>query len=236
MDNLDREETRKFEAMAEEWWDKQGKCRPLHDLNPTRLQFIVDRCPPSIEGKTILDIGCGAGILSESLAKRGARVTGIDAAEALVTIAKQHAVDQAISKNHLHYEIATAEQYASLHPQLFDVITCMEMLEHVPDPVSVIQACATLIKPGGQLFFSTLNRTPKSFFQAIIGAEYLLRILPKRTHQYSKFIRPSELATALRKANITLLELAGLNYQPFTRRVTLTLDVSVNYLVHARFD
>jgi len=228
--NLDVLETEKFEALAENWWDREGPCRPLHDLNPTRLQFIVDRC--SIEEKTILDIGCGAGILSESLAKRHAFVTGIDASPTLVQAAKQHARSHAHAMEHLRYEVSTAETFAKENPQVFDVVTCMELLEHVPSPLELIQSCANLVKPQGHLFFSTLNRTPKSFFLAVVGAEYVLNLLPKHTHQYSKFIRPSEFAESLRKANLYLEELAGLDYNPFTRQSKLSSDVSINYLAH----
>lgn len=234
VDNLDPAEAKKFEAMASEWWDKQGKCRPLHDLNPTRLQFMVDRV--SLEGKRILDIGCGAGILSESLAKRGGCVTGIDAVPELINVARQHMQEHLISPQSspsLQYESATAESYANLHPHAFDIVACMELLEHVPDPLSLIQATAELLVPGGHAFFSTLNRTPKSFFLAILGAEYLLKLLPQNTHQYSKFIKPSELEKGLKQANLKLLDIKGLHYNPLTHQAKLTNDVSVNYIVHA---
>lgn len=232
INNIDLEETEHFAKMAEEWWDPKGPCRPLHDLNPVRLQFITDRI--EVLGKKILDIGCGGGLLTESLAKRHAIVTGIDATEKLIEVAKQHAASQMQvqkEKNLLSYFLTSAEAFAEIHPAEFDIITCLELLEHVPDPESLILACRKLIKPGGSLFFSTLNRNPKSYFMAIIGAEYLLKILPKNTHHYAKFIRPSELDQALRQANLQLKDIAGLQYNPFTHQAKLTQDVSVNYIV-----
>lgn len=230
MSNVDIEETQKFAKLSADWWNPKGFCRPLHDLNPIRLQFITDRC--FLEKKRVIDVGCGAGILSESLCKRGALVTGIDAASEVIEVAKNHA-----KENHLesiHYEVALAESYAEANPESFDVLTCMELLEHVPDPLSLIKACAQLIKPNGDLFFSTLNRNLKSYCLAILGAEYLLKILPKNTHSYEKFIKPSELAGGLNAANLQLLDLAGMHYNPFTHQAKLTSDVSVNYLVHAK--
>lgn len=232
MQNSDPQETSHFANMAEDWWNPTGSCRPLHVLNPVRLQFICDRA--EIFGKKILDIGCGAGILTESLAKRKAWVTGIDATEKLIDIARQHALQNETEWPHpITYTCVTAEEFAEDHPSEFDVITCLELLEHVPNPESLIHACSKLVKPGGDLFFSTLNRNPKSYFMAIVGAEYLLKVLPKNTHHYEKFIRPSELEQALRQANLTLQDIAGLHYNPFSHQGTLTDDVSVNYIVHA---
>lgn len=232
MHNLDPTEVLKFEKMANNWWNPTGECRPLHDLNPARLQFISDRC--RLISKKILDVGCGGGLLSESMSKRGGLVTGIDATLALINVAKLHAAKSDLKG--LLYEHCTAEDYAEQHAGEFDVITCMELLEHVPDPASLISACAKLAKPNAHLFFSTLNRTPKAYFLAILGAEYVLRLLPRGTHEYQKFIRPSELGTALRKSGLTLKELSGLHYNPITRVVRLNQDVSVNYLAYATFN
>ncbi|HXH55050.1 MAG TPA: bifunctional 2-polyprenyl-6-hydroxyphenol methylase/3-demethylubiquinol 3-O-methyltransferase UbiG [Gammaproteobacteria bacterium] len=237
--NLEATEIDKFDAMAADWWDPKGKCRPLHALNPTRLQFIVDRCP--LLKKSVLDIGCGGGILSESMQKRGAYVTGIDATLSVLEVAKLHAIESNLYKTDnnthtLNYIHTTAEEYAAIHPNSFDVVTCMELLEHVPDPLSLIKAAATLVKPGGYLFFSTLNRTPKSYLFAVLGAEYLLKLLPRGTHQYEKFIRPSELEQWLRQAELHLKELAGLQYNPLTHKTYLNNDVSINYLAHVEKD
>lgn len=230
MQNTDPLETAHFDQMAAQWWNPEGPCRPLHDLNPTRIQFITDRC--ELAQKKVLDIGCGGGLLTEALAKRGAEVTGIDVSFNLIETARQHAEDNQISN--LTYLHTTAEQLAETEPQSFDIITCLELLEHVPDPPSLIAACTSLIKPGGQLFFSTLNRNPKSYLLAIIGAEHILHLLPKNTHQYAKFIKPSELEQALREAGIALKEITGLSYNPFSRQAKLCSDVSVNYLVSAQ--
>jgi 2-polyprenyl-6-hydroxyphenyl methylase/3-demethylubiquinone-9 3-methyltransferase len=253
--NVDREETQHFADMADEWWDPKGPCRPLHDLNPVRVQFITDRV--HVKGKKILDVGCGAGILTESLARRHGILTGIDATEKLIEVAKQHAKKtgtetrtQAQSQVQtqiqsqtqtqiefqypIQYHYATAEEFAEKQAGEFDIITCLELLEHVPDPESLIHACRTLLKPEGDLFISTINRNPKSYLMAIVGAEYLLKILPKNTHHYEKFIQPSELEAALRKANFKMQDIAGLHYNPFTHQAKLTQDVSVNYIVHAK--
>lgn len=227
--NFDPQEIAQFERMAHEWWDKKGPCRPLHDLNPTRLQFITDRC--FIQDKKILDIGCGGGILTESLAKRGAIVTGIDATSALIDIATHHANAEALTIDYSH---TTAEVFAQTHSAEFDIITCLELLEHVPHPALLIRSIAHLLKPGGHLFVSTLNRTPKAYAMAILGAEYILKLLPKHTHHYEKFIRPSELDAVLCSENLTLLDIKGLNYNPFMRTCALTNDPSVNYLMHAQ--
>lgn len=225
--NLEATELDKFDVMAEDWWNPKGKCRPLHELNPVRLQFITDRC--SLTQKNVLDIGCGGGILSESLCRRGASVTGIDATLSVLEVAKQHALENNLQLDYIH---TTAEAYAEIQPNSFDIVTCMELLEHVPDPSSLIKAAATLVKPNGHLFFSTLNRTPKSYLFAVLGAEYVLRLLPRGTHQYEKFIRPAEFDQWLRQAGLQLKELAGLQYNPITHRVYLNTDVSVNYLAH----
>lgn len=239
MNNVDSIELNKFQQMAEDWWNPMGSCRPLHALNPTRLQFIDDRC--HLFNKKVLDIGCGGGILSESMAKRGAIVTGIDAELSLIHVAKDHqkqnlSTAHNLSLEQLKYIHTTAEIYAEDYSAEFDVITCLEMLEHVPDPVSIIKATAKLIKPQGHLFFSTLNRTPKSFLIAILGAEYVLKLLPRGTHQYQKFIRPSELEEVLRQCGLSLFELKGMDYNPFTHHTKLVPDVSVNYLAHVKAD
>ncbi len=227
--NVDKAEVQKFEQLASRWWDPNSEFKPLHDINPLRLNYIDERA--GLAGKKVADIGCGGGILSESMAKRGAVVTGIDAGHAPITVAKLHALE---SNTQIDYHQTTAEALASEHTAEFEVVTCMEMLEHVPDPGSVIQACADLAKPGAELFFSTINRNPKAYTLAIVGAEYLLNMLPKGTHDYAKFIRPSELGHWLREAGLELIDITGMSYNPLTRQYKLGRDIDVNYLVHAR--
>lgn len=227
--NVDFGEINKFEALAARWWDPHSEFKPLHDINPLRLDYIDRRV--GLQGKQVLDVGCGGGILSESMAHRGANVTGIDMGEAPLAVARLHLHEAGVQVN---YEQSTAEDFAASHAGQFDVVTCLEMLEHVPDPSSVISACTRLVKPGGHVFFSTINRNPKSFLFAIVGAEYILRMLPRGTHEYSKFIRPSELETWIREAGLSLRELTGMTYNPLTRRYSLGYDVDVNYLMHCQ--
>ncbi len=227
--NIKNDELKKFDTLAAQWWDLKGKCRPLHELNPSRLQYISDRC--ILNQRTVLDVGCGGGILSESMAARGANVTGIDATQTVLEVAKLHAAQNQVTSP--NYVQSTAEEYAELHSESFDIVTCMELLEHVPDPASVIKACAKLVKPSGRLFFSTLNRTPKSYAFGILAAEYLLNLLPQGTHEYSQFIRPSELDEWLRQAGLQLKELTGLSYNPLTHKAQFSPDLSINYLAYA---
>ncbi len=227
--NADPAEVRKFSDLAHRWWDPESEFRPLHEINPLRLGWI-DR-HAALAGKTVLDIGCGGGILSESMAALGATVTGIDLSEKALGVARLHLFE---SGHHVDYHHASAEVFAEAHPEGFDVVTCMEMLEHVPDPASTVAACARLVKPGGQVFFSTLNRNPKAYLFAVIGAEYVLKLLPKGTHDYAKFIKPSELARYCREAGLEVSELIGMSYNPLTRVYSLGTDASVNYLIHAR--
>ncbi len=230
MANVDTAEIAKFEALASRWWDKNSEFKPLHDINPLRANFIDQRSP--VAQKKLIDVGCGGGILAESLALRGAEVTGIDMGEAPLSVARLHALETGVS---LNYEQITAEDKAAQMPGEFDVVTCMEMLEHVPDPSSVVNACAQLVKHGGDVYFSTINRNPKAYAFAILGAEYILKLLPKGTHEYSKFIRPSELAQWLRVAGLELQEITGMTYNPLTKHYKLNAsDVSVNYLIHAK--
>lgn len=223
--NIDPREIAKFEEPASRWWDPRSEFKPLHDINPLRLDYIDGRA--HLAGKRIVDVGCGGGILSESMALRGASVVGIDAGAAPLSVARLHLLE---SGAEVDYRQLTAEQLAQQQPASFDVVTCMEMLEHVPDPASVVSACARLVKPGGHVFFSTLNRTPKAYLFAIIGAEYLLKMLPTGTHDYSKFIRPSELAEWMRPAGLHLRELTGMTYNPLNRHYALETDIDVNYL------
>jgi len=225
--NVDESEIAKFEALAARWWDKNSEFKPLHEINPLRLQYIDEHA--SLAHKTVLDVGCGGGILTESMAIKGAQVSGIDLAKALVKVAQLHALETGIE---VQYEQVSAEQFAQQHPQKFDIVTCMEMLEHVPDPAAIISACYSLVKPGGSVFFSTLNRNPKSYLLAIIGAEYLLNLLPKGTHDYKKFIRPAELARWVRQTNLTMKELIGLTYNPFNKQYRLCSDLNVNYIAY----
>lgn len=227
--NVDRHEVGKFEELAHRWWDSDGEFRPLHEINPLRLEFIETHCG-GLEGKLALDVGCGGGILSEAMAARGATVTGIDMGEAPLSIAKLHGLESGVKVDYQHI---TAEALAEHEPGTYDVVTCMELLEHVPDPESVVRACAELAKPDGHLFFSTLNRNPKSFLLAIIGAEYVLRMLPRGTHEYRRFIRPSELDTAIRGAGLETRHIRGMSYNPLSGEYFLGNDVSVNYLMHA---
>jgi len=229
IENIDRAELAKFEAIASRWWDPESEFRPLHDINPLRLNYIDERC--SLNGKTVIDIGCGGGILSESMAKRGAHVTGIDMGEAPLAVAKLHKLESGVEVNYLH---STAEAFAEQKPESYDIVTCLEMLEHVPDPASVIKACAKLVKPGGHVFFSTINRNPKSFVFAIVGAEYVLNMLPKGTHDYKKLIRPSELSEWSRAARLSVTDVSGMTYNPFMKRYKLGRDASVNYLIHTQ--
>ncbi len=226
--NIDAAEVSKFEELAARWWDTDSEFKPLHDINPLRLNFINEYAG-GISGKQVVDIGCGGGILSESMAVCGANVVGIDAGKAPLTVARLHALESGVDIDYRHL---TAEQLAEEAPESFDVVTCMEMLEHVPDPASVLQACARLVKPGGHVFLSTINRTAKAYAFAIIGAEYLLKMLPKGTHDYQKFIRPSELEAWAREAGLTFKQMRGMSYSPLTRRYSLGDDFDVNYLVH----
>jgi 2-polyprenyl-6-hydroxyphenyl methylase/3-demethylubiquinone-9 3-methyltransferase len=227
--NVDHQEIAKFEELASRWWDPHSEFKPLHDINPLRLDYIDRRV--QLAGKTVLDVGCGGGILSESMAQRGASVTGIDMGEAPLSVAKLHKLESGVE---VDYQRITAEQLAAQQPQSFDVVTCLEMLEHVPDPASVIKACAQLVKPGGHVFLSTINRNPKSYLFAIVGAEYVLKMLPKGTHDYSKFIKPSELESWAREAALVTRELTGMSYNPLSRKYTLGHDVDVNYLMHCQ--
>ncbi|WP_421864757.1 bifunctional 2-polyprenyl-6-hydroxyphenol methylase/3-demethylubiquinol 3-O-methyltransferase UbiG [Motiliproteus sp.] len=225
--NVDQDEIAKFEALASRWWDKQSEFKPLHDINPLRVNFVDERAP--LAEKKVLDVGCGGGILSESMAVRGADVSGIDMGETPLKVAKLHGLESGVKVN---YRQITAEQLAAEEPESYDVVTCMEMLEHVPDPASVIRACAQLCKPGGQVFFSTLNRNLKSYLFAIVGAEYLLNLVPKGTHEHDKFIRPSELANWCRQAGLEIGDTSGMTYNPLTQTYRLDPnDVDVNYLL-----
>lgn len=230
MDNVDAQELAKFSDLAHRWWDPESEFRPLHQINPLRLEWIDELA--GLKGKTVVDIGCGGGILAESMARRAAHVTGIDLASKPLSVARLHAMETGAER--LDYREIAAEALAAERPAAFDVVTCMEMLEHVPDPASTVRACATLVKPGGWVFFSTLNRNPKSFLFAIVGAEYVLGLLPKGTHEYARFIRPSELARFARDAGLDVAQTRGMLYNPLTRRYWLDKDTSVNYLVACR--
>jgi 2-polyprenyl-6-hydroxyphenyl methylase/3-demethylubiquinone-9 3-methyltransferase len=225
--NVDPEEIAKFESLAARWWDPHSEFKPLHDINPLRLNYINDRV--GLQGKTVLDIGCGGGILAESMAAHGATVTGIDLGDAPLAVAKLHLKE---SGQKVEYRKISAEDMAREKPESFDVVTCMEMLEHVPDPASTVAACARLVKPGGRVFFSTINRNPKSWLFAIVGAEYVLNLLPKGTHEYMKFIKPSEMERWARHAGLTLRELIGMHYNPLTRQYRLGRGVDVNYIAY----
>jgi 2-polyprenyl-6-hydroxyphenyl methylase/3-demethylubiquinone-9 3-methyltransferase len=225
--NLDAKEIAKFDAIASRWWDPGGEFRPLHEINPLRLDY-VDRCAP-LSGRKVLDIGCGGGLLAEGMASRGAKVTGIDLSEGAIQVAKLHLKE---CGHKVEYRLVSAEALAAEQPAAFDTVTCMEMLEHVPDPGSVIAACAQLVRPGGDLLFSTLNRTAKAFGMAIVGAEYLLRLVPAGTHEYAKFIRPSELEAWARAAGLLHRHSTGLHYNPLSRQYRLGPGLDVNYFMH----
>ncbi|MEJ2087152.1 MAG: bifunctional 2-polyprenyl-6-hydroxyphenol methylase/3-demethylubiquinol 3-O-methyltransferase UbiG [Gammaproteobacteria bacterium] len=228
MSNVDDTEIRKFESLASRWWDPEGDFRPLHDINPARLQYIAERI--DLNGARVLDVGCGGGILTEAMAAAGAVVTGIDMAESPLAVARLHAVESGAV---IEYLATTAEDLVTERAEAFDAVTCLEMLEHVPDYASTILACARLARPGGAFFFSTINRNPKAWALAVVGAEYVLGLLPRGTHDYAKFIKPHELAAAVRAAGLSVEDLKGMRYNPFTRQTTLTRDMDVNYLLHA---
>lgn len=227
--NVDHAEIAKFEELAHRWWDPNSEFKPLHEINPLRLDYIDSRV--GLAGKRVLDVGCGGGILSESMARRGAQVTGIDMGEAPLSVAQLHALESEIE---VEYRKVPVEELAEEQPASFDAVTCMEMLEHVPDPASVVAACAKLVKPGGQVFFSTINRNPKAWLFAIAGAEYVLKLLPKGTHEFSKFIRPAELTGFCRHADLLVQDISGMSYNPFSKRYSLGNDLDVNYLMHTR--
>jgi 2-polyprenyl-6-hydroxyphenyl methylase / 3-demethylubiquinone-9 3-methyltransferase len=227
--NVDPAEVAKFEALASRWWDPHSEFKPLHEINPLRLDFINQRAG-GLAGKTVLDVGCGGGILSESMARLGARVTGIDMGEAPLAVAKLHLKESGVR---VDYRRVSSEELAVEQPGAFDIVTCLEMLEHVPDPASTVASLAKLVRPGGQVFISTINRNPKSFLFAIVGAEYVLKLLPRGTHEYMKFIKPSELERWLRASNLRLRELTGMHYNPITQRYSLGPGVDVNYLAFA---
>lgn len=229
MTNVDSAEIQKFEVLANRWWDPEGDFKPLHDINPARLEYIAERA--DLSRARVLDVGCGGGILTESMARTGADTTGIDMAESPLAVARLHALE---SSTEVAYLATTAEALAAESPAAFDVVTCLEMLEHVPDYASTIRACAALAKPGAELFFSTINRNPKAWALAVVGAEYVLGLLPRGTHDYAKFIKPHELAAAVRAADLEVIDLKGMRYNPFTRHTALTDDVDVNYMLHAR--
>ncbi|MEZ2721505.1 bifunctional 2-polyprenyl-6-hydroxyphenol methylase/3-demethylubiquinol 3-O-methyltransferase UbiG [Paenalcaligenes hominis] len=230
--NVDPAEIEKFSALASKWWDPTSEFKPLHEINPLRLGWIQDTVG-TLQNKKVLDVGCGGGILAESMAAQGAQVTGIDLAQRSLKIARLHSLESGIAVDYQHI---SAEALASDQPASFDVVTCMEMLEHVPDPASIIHACARLVKPGGWVFFSTLNRNPKSFLFAIVGAEYALNLVPKGTHRYESFIKPSELIRSARQAQLNPVQIKGLEYNPITKHYTLSNDSSVNYLIATQKD
>lgn len=227
--NADPLELQKFSDIAHRWWDPTSEFRPLHEINPLRLEWIDARA--ALSGKTVVDVGCGGGILAESMARKGAKVTGIDLSEKALKAADLHGMESGV---HIRYRKIAAEELAALEAAQFDVVTCMEMLEHVPDPASIVRACSTLVKPGGHVFFSTLNRNPKAYLFAILGAEYLLRMLPKGTHDYARFITPAELARFIREADLELDGLRGLSYHPLTRLYSINQNSSVNYMTACR--
>ena len=227
MSNFDAAELNKFSELAHKWWDKTSEFKPLHEINPLRLNYIDNVA--SLKDKTVLDVGCGGGILSESMAEKGAKVTGIDLGKKALKVAQLHSLDSGVT---VDYQLIAVEQLAEQQPASFDVVTCLEMLEHVPDPASVVAACAKLVKPGGHVFFSTINRNPKAYLFAVIGAEYVLNMLPRGTHDYAKFIKPSELASWMRSADLSLVGQTGMSYNPLTKHYWLDSDVSVNYMMH----
>ncbi len=227
MSNVDFNEVDKFAQLASRWWDKDSEFKPLHDINPLRLKYIKEQVSEPLKDKKILDVGCGGGILSEAMALEGANVTGIDMAEAGLEVAKLHLLE---SELNIDYHKIPVEEFAEQHPGSFDLVTCLEMLEHVPDPSSIIKACAKLVKPGGQVFFSTINRNTKSYLFAIIGAEYILKLLPQGTHDFDKFIQPAEMDEWARESSLALKSMIGMTYNPLTKVYKLENDVSVNYL------
>ncbi|HDK7334021.1 TPA: bifunctional 2-polyprenyl-6-hydroxyphenol methylase/3-demethylubiquinol 3-O-methyltransferase UbiG [Cronobacter sakazakii] len=228
--NVDLEEIAKFEAVASRWWDTEGELKPLHRINPLRLGYIAERAG-GLFGKKVLDVGCGGGILSESMAREGANVTGLDMGAEPLAVARLHALESGVE---LNYVQQTVEEHAAQHAGAYDVVTCMEMLEHVPDPRSVVQACAQLVKPGGHVFFSTLNRNAKAWLMAVVGAEYVLRMVPKGTHDAKKFIRPSELLAWVDETPLEERHIIGLHYNPLTNRFKLAPGVDVNYMLHTQ--
>jgi 2-polyprenyl-6-hydroxyphenyl methylase/3-demethylubiquinone-9 3-methyltransferase len=225
--NIDPAEIKKFEDLASRWWDENGEFKPLHEMNPLRLNFINMGSP--LENTNVCDVGCGGGILTESMAKCGSTTTGIDMGKAPLSVARLHALE---SELEIDYQQITAEEFAEKNPASFDVITCMEMLEHVPDPASIISACFKLVKPGGSVYFSTINRNPKSYLFAIVGAEYVMKMLPRGTHDYARFIKPSELDHWARIAELVLQNIKGISYNPFTSMFSQSQDVDINYMVH----
>jgi 2-polyprenyl-6-hydroxyphenyl methylase/3-demethylubiquinone-9 3-methyltransferase len=227
--NVHPHEIEKFGALASRWWDANGPQRPLHELNPVRLSYVCGFQP--LSGRRVLDVGCGGGLLTEAMAAEGAQVTGIDLSEQLIDIARLHLLESGLKAE---YRVISAEAMAAEQPAGFDAVTCMEMLEHVPDPQAIVQACFDLLKPGGRLFLSTINRTPAAFALAVVGAEYVARLLPKGTHDYRSFIKPSELAAALRQSGFQLEDVSGLQYNPLTRKASIGSNTAVNYLMAAR--
>ena len=230
-DNIDYKEVEKFNLLAHKWWDKTSEFKPLHQINPLRLNFITSKI--KLSGARVLDVGCGGGILSESLAKEGAKVTGIDQGANVIKVAKLHMKESNLD---IDYKQLNIEDYFKLNKEKFDVITCLEMLEHVPDPASIVRACKSLLKPNGRIFFSTINRNPKSFLFAIVGAEYILKLLPKGTHSYEKFITPSELMGWCEEEGLNFIDIVGMSYNPIIKKYSLGKDVSVNYLVEVGFN
>lgn len=226
--NVDPVEIDKFQSIASRWWDTESEFKPLHDINPLRCDYIEQRSN-GLKDKRVLDIGCGGGILAEALTLRGANVTGIDMADMSLKVAKMHLHESQLD---VDYQLTTAEAFSENNAGSFDVVTCLEMLEHVPDPESIVASAARLLKPGGDLFFSTINRNPKSFALAILGAEYLLNMVPKGTHDYKRFIKPSELASAIRVNELSLLDITGITYNPFTKNYKLSRDIDVNFILH----
>lgn len=227
--NVDQAEINKFESLSDHWWDKEGQLKSLHNINPLRVNYINDKV--NLQGTATLDVGCGGGILSEAMALKGAKVTGIDMGEAPLAAGRTHAEEAGVE---ISYQQSTVEDFAAKHAESFELVTCLEMLEHVPDPESVITSCANLATPGGHLVFSTLNRNPKAYGLAILGAEYLLNIVPRGTHDYKKFIRPSELGRWIRNSGLELVELKGMQFNPLTNQATLSNDTDVNYFAYCR--